>query len=452
MTATSKSYSWLKKISPELLQHDTIPLIGSPPAFPWEELSLNLSRFFQIENLKITPATSYEWKEGNKITEGLGDKVSPLFFTIAPTGGTLLWLMSEKDVNLLMTQLLKISSEMGTTVDQETREGFYQFLALEVINQLPFLPFDKEVSAHILENQEIPTSSALCLDVSISIKEFTCWGRLVISNELQQKWRERYAMRKQEVPFSTEIELEVGLQIGQTALEVKEWSQVHTGDFLLLRTCSVKPNGEGTVMLMLNETPLFKGELSQGSIKILESPLYREVGIEMSNQTPNDDMNEIEENGQNSSFEETENNNLENTEEEFEETSEEEDYVEGDELFEEDLEELPQEKWPPLPEKRPETVAQPAPTEEKKKPEPTKPMLSPEEIPISIAVEVGRIQMSVQKLMELQPGNTLDLNIHPESGVDLVVNGQCIAKGELLLVGDSLGVRILQLKGSNGQR
>ena len=53
--------------------------------------------------------------------------------------------------------------------------------------------------------------------------------------------------------------------------------------------------------------------------------------------------------------------------------------------------------------------------------------------------------MSIQKLMELEPGNTLELDIHPESGVDLVVNGRRIGKGELLRIGDHLGVRILDI-------
>ncbi len=40
--------------------------------------------------------------------------------------------------------------------------------------------------------------------------------------------------------------------------------------------------------------------------------------------------------------------------------------------------------------------------------------------------------MSVQKLLELQPGNLLELDVHPENGVDLVVNGSCIARGRTL--------------------
>ncbi|MEI8366630.1 MAG: type III secretion system cytoplasmic ring protein SctQ, partial [Parachlamydiaceae bacterium] len=104
----------------------------------------------------------------------------------------------------------------------------------------------------------------------------------------------------------------------------------------------------------------------------------------------------------------------------------------------------------------PATASKPKATESPKEPPKTvvpkepvkespKAPLSVDEIPLSVVIEVGRIQMSVKKLLELQPGNMLDLDIHPESGVDLVVNGKRIAKGELLRIGDVLGIRIMEL-------
>lgn len=70
---------------------------------------------------------------------------------------------------------------------------------------------------------------------------------------------------------------------------------------------------------------------------------------------------------------------------------------------------------------------------------------TPQDIPLNIVVEVGRLQMPIKTLMELKPGNLLNLNIHPESGVDLIVNGCRIGKGELLQIGETLGIRILEL-------
>ncbi|HRD55405.1 MAG TPA: FliM/FliN family flagellar motor switch protein, partial [Parachlamydiaceae bacterium] len=73
------------------------------------------------------------------------------------------------------------------------------------------------------------------------------------------------------------------------------------------------------------------------------------------------------------------------------------------------------------------------------------PKFNPEEMVLDVIVEVGRLEMSIEKLTELQPGNILEIDVRPENGVDLVVNGKRIGKGELLKLGEVLGVRILDI-------
>ena len=70
---------------------------------------------------------------------------------------------------------------------------------------------------------------------------------------------------------------------------------------------------------------------------------------------------------------------------------------------------------------------------------------SPEKLSVHLIVEVGRMRMSVQQIMDLSAGNVLELPVTPEQGVDLVVNGKKIGKGELVKLGDVLGVRIVQI-------
>lgn len=456
MTTTSQPYHWLKRVSRDLLQKDSIPLIGSPPVFPWESFSSALSNNLQLEELTIKPAPAFEWRSDKEIVNGLGDRISPLTVSIAPTGGTLSWLMAEEDLSVLMSLLLfKSQPSPQTAVDEETRQGFFQFLALEVINLIPQLNFDKNLSGHILHKTELPTEPSLCLDVSISIKDRAFWGRIVISPDLHQKWKERYALRSVEAPLSRDLELIVRLKAGHVLMTLNEWSKVNLGDFIILDSCSIQPNGEGKISLVVEDTPVFQGKIKDGNIKILESPLYREVGIEMDNNLPDSNANGEEENEEYSYGEDQEeellddeSQNNENSsedadDEELEGEGSEEEGILDDDYFEEDFEEEAQEKWPPPPEKRPEDTPKPV-TAEAPKVETKKP-LSPEEIPLNVVVEVGRLQMSVQQLMELQSGNMLDLNVHPENGVDLVVNGNRIAKGELLLIGDTLGVRIIDM-------
>lgn len=140
-------------------------------------------------------------------------------------------------------------------------------------------------------------------------------------------------------------------------------------------------------------------------------------------------------------FEESE---VEETEEEDfdeDEDEEEEDEHEGDDEDEdEDEEDLTEESEVEGKEKAPAPKGAQA-TAPAQKNE----VIKPEELSLTIVVEVGRIQVSVQKLMELQPGNVLDLSVYPENGVDLIVNGRCVGKGELLKVGETLGVRVLDI-------
>jgi flagellar motor switch protein FliN len=69
----------------------------------------------------------------------------------------------------------------------------------------------------------------------------------------------------------------------------------------------------------------------------------------------------------------------------------------------------------------------------------------PKDIPMTITVEAGRLEMSAEKLIALRPGNMLELPSRPETGVSLVVNGKRVGKGELIRIGETLGVRILAM-------
>ena len=77
--------------------------------------------------------------------------------------------------------------------------------------------------------------------------------------------------------------------------------------------------------------------------------------------------------------------------------------------------------------------------------EKTKGAITPKDIYIVLTVEVGRLRMTAQHLMELRAGNLLDLDIVIENGVDLAINGKRVGKGELIRVGNKLGVKILEV-------
>jgi flagellar motor switch protein FliM len=67
------------------------------------------------------------------------------------------------------------------------------------------------------------------------------------------------------------------------------------------------------------------------------------------------------------------------------------------------------------------------------------------DIPLQIAVELGRVAISADEVVALKVGQVLDLNRLPNEPVDLSVNGKAVARGELVEVEGHLGVRVISL-------
>ncbi|QZA58369.1 type III secretion system cytoplasmic ring protein SctQ [Candidatus Rhabdochlamydia porcellionis] len=83
--------------------------------------------------------------------------------------------------------------------------------------------------------------------------------------------------------------------------------------------------------------------------------------------------------------------------------------------------------------------------EEKTTQELEEPLISVPDALLTIHVEIARMRMNLKKLTQLKPGNVIELAIRPEQGVKLTLSGKAVAKGELIQLGDVLGVKILQI-------
>lgn len=73
------------------------------------------------------------------------------------------------------------------------------------------------------------------------------------------------------------------------------------------------------------------------------------------------------------------------------------------------------------------------------------------DVEIPISVEVGRAQMSLEEVLRLVPGSVIALDKKSEEPVDLRVNGKLVARGEVVLVDDSYGLRITQIVDAAGR-
>lgn len=75
----------------------------------------------------------------------------------------------------------------------------------------------------------------------------------------------------------------------------------------------------------------------------------------------------------------------------------------------------------------------------------TQPFTKPTDIPLQVSIEFGRKYLSLKELSELQPGNLLTLDPPVGDHIYLVINGKRIGRGEIMKIGESIGVRVTEL-------
>ena len=67
-------------------------------------------------------------------------------------------------------------------------------------------------------------------------------------------------------------------------------------------------------------------------------------------------------------------------------------------------------------------------------------------ITVNLAFKIGEAQLSFSELTDLQPGYTFELDNRLEKPVEIIANGMTFGSGELVAVGDRLGVRVLEFE------
>ena len=67
------------------------------------------------------------------------------------------------------------------------------------------------------------------------------------------------------------------------------------------------------------------------------------------------------------------------------------------------------------------------------------------DIPLRISIEVGRVKLLVRDLMRLSLGQVIEVRKAAGEPFDICVNGQPVARGEVIVVEQSSGVRIIEV-------
>jgi|SRR3984957_9117885 len=392
---TAAPLHWIKEVQSALIDAKQIPMHGFAPAFPWEEFSEKVASSLQIPELRIAPKTT-QILAGNQITNGLGAHFVSIALEMMPLNGQLFWLMGKEDVAKLSTLMLSPSNGKGFS-SPKFQEGFYYFLATQALQALNTLKPLKDLTPRMGKTTPLPSEESVCIDIEIIHPKQTFWGRLVCPASFHRDFKAHFSGEEPTVLSSAaakQISVTLSLEIGHTLLSLSQWDRVSVGDFILLDRCTFDPSVlKGTGILMLGQTSLLRVRIKENSLKIVDYASYNEEQIPMNAKTPEEE------------------------DENFEEISDTEKSVEEEHL------------WSP-----------PSPAEET-----DEKMISAHEVPLTVTVEVARLRIHLDKLLQLTVGNVLELPVRPEQGVDLTINGQKVAKAELIKIGEALGVKILQL-------
>jgi flagellar motor switch protein FliN/FliY len=381
MTRPQPILDLIKSLPPSAMKLDGKPLFGYAPPFPWEQFSAEASSLFGIEDFKIAPA-DVQWRTESRQFSGLGGNILCSWINFAPLEGAMGWAMSKSDISTFMQLLLHKHPTSLEHLDSDFQKGFYYFIAAQAVNLIGKLNFDRTLSPSISEEPVKSISKDLSLCLDVTI---TANGQSVAGRAI----------------ISPEL--------------YSSWKARHNDQNELSVNSSLAQKLTVIVHIELGKTSLTKDEwstISTGDFILLDSCSYE----------PDSDKGRVmlTIGGERVFRAKLKQGNIKILE--FPLIHEVDPSMNTSADDDDDFDQVNEEA--------PSSSSQP---------------FNAANLPINLVVEAGRLQMTVQQLMELQPGNLLELDIHPENGVDLVVNGQRIGKGELLKIGETLGIRILSL-------
>ena len=67
------------------------------------------------------------------------------------------------------------------------------------------------------------------------------------------------------------------------------------------------------------------------------------------------------------------------------------------------------------------------------------------DVPVKVSAVLGRARMEVGELLRLGPGTVLELDRKVGEAIDIYVNNRLVARGEVVLVEDKLGVTMTEI-------
>ena len=414
--------SWLPFISKAIIEAEEIPLI-QPLKISTDQIAKHLSSIFQTDNI-LLELEEFRFREEEGILSNMGQDVQVIHASLPPLDGNVLVIFDPEDFKRLINLSMNIEN---SNLSQDILHAYQDYFFVKIMQGIESAFQSSNLSIKLASKKPLERGAMLTLDGVLKISNTSFSFRLALSPTLRKSLKE-YQLKEKFKPSNIppHIPVDLSCSIGKVVLSLKEWQTANEGDFIVVDSFGFDPTTKkGNLILSYKHHVLFHGELSESKVKISSTTVRSMETDSMANDpSKNQDAGEQE---KDSSF--------------F--LGEDEDFFQEDEelqhLLNEEQTKIHATSQEPLQEEATrEKTHDVAETEVKK-------TLGSEDIPINIKIEIARLTLTAKELLEIQPGNEFSLGRDVDSLVDLVVSGKCIAKGELIKIGDILGIRILSL-------
>jgi flagellar motor switch protein FliN/FliY len=67
------------------------------------------------------------------------------------------------------------------------------------------------------------------------------------------------------------------------------------------------------------------------------------------------------------------------------------------------------------------------------------------DVPLNVRVELGKCEMKVEDVLKLAPGSVIEVDKLTGDPLDIYVNNQLVARGEVLVINDNFAIRIKEI-------
>lgn len=418
------------------------PILGFTRDFPWDELTEKIRQIFNFDTVSIE-CDQPQWTDIEGFKEIQDLPLNAYGFEISGYKGNITCLFDKnKLISLLIHTFEQDISGLGQ-IDEDFQQALKTSFLLEICHTLENLGWVDQLCPILLGPVETPEPPQVVCRITAHLNEVHFPLVLLLSRNFVASWRQKH----NSPCYNTNTEslkditpLWCSLELAHIPFTYNELQAIDLGDIISIPSCQWDlKNKEGIVTISCANTSIAKATVSRTETKIQEILTYQEASTPMEpiNETTAKAMEEDKKDPpatldndltpQEKLPEEPEDKDNENPEnlaphdDSNEETSEQEQVTPGEYSKEE-----------PLQVKKPQ-------------PEHEDIVQNISDINVNLVVELGRFKKPVKEILTMTPGDILKLGFKPEHTVDLMVNNQCIGRGEMLKIGETIGIRILEI-------